>query len=207
MYHNTCEEVSNSTRLTMTSSAKSSSNDVSRNGGGGGQSKVPILSLYNHLVRSHRNLENLAKVPDNFSLHFARISFAKGITALPNICPIQQKQIVSCFVILQFLILSLANFFPHHLKYFQLIKNRVRCIILTKITNENALRAQRSTSTTNLITVFLKMGQPRPLFRLFLVFSNKHYKFLQQKYMWKNVHPVYDAGIRTHDFWNVSLLP
>ena len=27
---------------------------------------------------------------------------------------------------------------------------------------------------------FIKMGQPWPLFRLFSVFSNKHYKFLQQ---------------------------
>ena len=33
-------------------------------------------------------------------------------------------------------------------------------------------------SEFNLICfVFLKMGQPRPLFRLFLVFSNKHYNF------------------------------
>ena len=51
---------------------------------------------------------------------------------------------------------------------------------------------------------FKKMGQPRPLFRLFSVFSNKHYNFYN-KYMWKNVHPVYGAGIRTHDLRNVSL--
>ena len=45
------------------------------------------------------------------------------------------------------------------------------------------------------------MGQPRPLFSfLFSVFSNKQYKFLQQMYV-KNVHPVYGAGIRTHDLW------
>ena len=25
--------------------------------------------------------------------------------------------------------------------------------------------------------------------------------------MWKNVHPGYGAGIRTHDLWNVNLLP
>ena len=53
---------------------------------------------------------------------------------------------------------------------------------------------------------FLKMGQPRPLFRLFLVFSNKHYNFYN-KYMWKNVHPVYGPGIRTHELWNMSLFP
>ena len=51
-----------------------------------------------------------------------------------------------------------------------------------------------------------KMGQPRPLFRLFSVFSNKHqYNFY--KYMRKYVHPVYIAGIRTHDLQNVSLFP
>ena len=35
------------------------------------------------------------------------------------------------------------------------------------------------------ILTFFKMGQPRPLFRLFSVFSNKHYKFLQQIYVKK----------------------
>ena len=25
--------------------------------------------------------------------------------------------------------------------------------------------------------------------------------------MWKNVHPVFGAGIRTHDLWNTSLFP
>ena len=32
--------------------------------------------------------------------------------------------------------------------------------------------------------LFLKMGNSRPLFRLFLVFSNKHYKFFNN-FMWK----------------------
>ena len=27
------------------------------------------------------------------------------------------------------------------------------------------------------------------------------------KYMWKNVHPVYGAGIRTHDLQIMSLFP
>ena len=50
------------------------------------------------------------------------------------------------------------------------------------------------------------MDQPRPLFRLFLVFSNKHYNFYN-KYMWKIIHPVYGAGIQTYDLQNVSLFP
>ena len=43
-------------------------------------------------------------------------------------------------------------------------------------------------------------------FRLFSVFSNKQYNFYN-KYMWKNVHPVYGAGIQTHNLQNVSLFP
>ena len=38
-------------------------------------------------------------------------------------------------------------------------------------------------------TILLKMGHPRPLFRLFPVFSNKQCKFCN-KLMWKNVHLV-----------------
>ena len=55
------------------------------------------------------------------------------------------------------------------------------------------------------IMFFLNWPTPAS-FHLFLVFPNKHYKFLQQ-IDGKNVHPVYSAGIRTHNLWNVSLLP
>ena len=50
---------------------------------------------------------------------------------------------------------------------------------------------------------FKKIGHYRPLIRFF-VFSNK--QFLQQIDV-KNVHKVYGAGIRTHDLWNMSLIP
>ena len=53
---------------------------------------------------------------------------------------------------------------------------------------------------------FLKKGQPRPLFRLFFGLFKQTLQFLQQIYV-KNVHPVYGAGIRTHDLWNVNLFP
>ena len=54
-----------------------------------------------------------------------------------------------------------------------------------------------------------KMVQPRPLFRLFLVFFKQTLlQFLQQINVKKcHVHPVYGAGIRTHNLWIVSLLP
>ena len=38
------------------------------------------------------------------------------------------------------------------------------------------------------------------------VFSNKQYIFYN-KWMWKNVHPVNGAGIQTHNFQDMSLLP
>ena len=40
-------------------------------------------------------------------------------------------------------------------------------------------------SSLQALLPFFKMGQPRPLFHLFSVFSNKHYKFLQQIYVKK----------------------
>ena len=46
----------------------------------------------------------------------------------------------------------------------------------------------------------------RPLFRLFLVFFKQTLKNLQQ-INGKNFHPVYEAGIQTHDVQYVSLLP
>ena len=37
---------------------------------------------------------------------------------------------------------------------------------------------------------FLKLGQPRPLFHLFLVFSNKHHYNFYNRSMWKNVMSI-----------------
>ena len=67
-------------------------------------------------------------------------------------------------------------------------------------------RGQQCDQIGQFSVLFLKIGQPRPLFRLCLVFSNKHYNYYN-KYMWKNVHLVYGARIRTHDLWNMSLFP
>ena len=52
--------------------------------------------------------------------------------------------------------------------------------------------------------VYKNWANPSLFFCLFSVFSNKQYNFYN-KYMWKNVHPVYGAGIWTHDLQNVSL--
>ena len=53
--------------------------------------------------------------------------------------------------------------------------------------------------------LFKKWVIPASFWFIF-VFSNKHYIFYN-KYMWKNVHPVYSTGIRTHDLQDMSLHP
>ena len=50
------------------------------------------------------------------------------------------------------------------------------------------------------------MGHPRPLFHLFLVFSNKDYNFAKNL-MWKVSIQYPGAGIRTHDILITSLFP
>ena len=57
------------------------------------------------------------------------------------------------------------------------------------------------------LLTFFKMGQPRRLFWLFSIFSNKHRYNLYNKSMWKNIHPVYGTGIRTHDLRYMSRHP
>ena len=55
-------------------------------------------------------------------------------------------------------------------------------------------------------TQYKYLAIPRPLFHFyFRPFSNKHHNFYN-KYMWKYVHPVYGAGIWTHDLQNMSLI-
>ena len=50
-------------------------------------------------------------------------------------------------------------------------------------------------------------GPSLAFFSVIFVVSNKHYNSYN-KYMWKCIdHPVYGAGIRTHDLCNNSLLP
>ena len=56
------------------------------------------------------------------------------------------------------------------------------------------------------ILLFLKMRHPRSLFHFFGLFQTNINTILQQ-IKWKNVHPVFGTGIRTHNFQNVSLLP
>ena len=56
-------------------------------------------------------------------------------------------------------------------------------------------------------TLFLKkMGQPRPLLLFIFGLYKQTIIFLHQIHV-KNVRPVYGAGNRTYDLWNMSLLP
>ena len=56
------------------------------------------------------------------------------------------------------------------------------------------------------IFLFLKMGQPGLFFIYFRSFQTNNANFYI-KCMWKNVHPVYGTGIRTHDLRNMSCHP
>ena len=51
------------------------------------------------------------------------------------------------------------------------------------------------------------MGQPRLLFHLFSVFTNKQYNFTTNQCEKCHVHPVYGARIWTHNLSNMSCLP
>ena len=64
------------------------------------------------------------------------------------------------------------------------------------------------------------MGYPQPLLWFIFGFFKKHHYNFYNKYMWKNVHPVYGARIRTHNhktrapvkccyvtLWSVLMVP
>ena len=51
---------------------------------------------------------------------------------------------------------------------------------------------------------FYKWANPGLFFIYFRVFKLT-LQIVQQIGMWKSAHPVYGAGIRTHDLWNLSL--
>ena len=53
---------------------------------------------------------------------------------------------------------------------------------------------------------FFKKWAILGLFFVYFRLFKQTLQFLQQINV-KNVHPVYGAGIRTHDLWNMSLLP
>ena len=53
---------------------------------------------------------------------------------------------------------------------------------------------------------FLKWANPR-IFFIYFHLLKYTLQIVQQIGMWKNVHPVYGAGIQTHDLWNMILLP
>ena len=54
--------------------------------------------------------------------------------------------------------------------------------------------------------IFLKKWANPGLFFIYFRLFKHTLQFLQQINV-KNVHPVYGAGIRTHNLWNMSLLP
>ena len=69
------------------------------------------------------------------------------------------------------------------------------------------LTTHPSLNERDVFSLFLKNGPTRPLFRLLSVFFKQTSIQFYNKLMWKNVHPAYGTGIRTHNLQNVSLLP
>ena len=60
---------------------------------------------------------------------------------------------------------------------------------------------------TNTAKLFKKWPVPASFIVYFRVFSKKHNFNYYNKNVWKNVHHVYCAWIRTHDPRNLSVLP
>ena len=76
------------------------------------------------------------------------------------------------------------------------------CIFFIQLRNENDVSIGENKTS---FFIFLNMGHPRPLFSLFSTFQ-ANITIFTTNYV-KNVHPVYGAGIRTHNLQNMSLLP
>ena len=64
----------------------------------------------------------------------------------------------------------------------------------------------RKDKCRNFNVFFKNWPTPASFSFIFGLFQTNIITILQQIYV-KNVHPVYGAGIRTHDLWNVSLFP
>ena len=58
-----------------------------------------------------------------------------------------------------------------------------------------------------LLQFFFKWANPGLFFVYFRSFSKKHQYNFYKKSMWKNVHPVYGARIRSHNLSNLSRHP
>ena len=56
-----------------------------------------------------------------------------------------------------------------------------------------------------LVVIFLLISHPRSLFHLFFRFFQTDIAILQEK-LWENVHPVYNAKIRTHHIQHASII-
>ena len=60
----------------------------------------------------------------------------------------------------------------------------------------------------NFVIIIFKWANPGICFHLFSVFFKQtSLQFLQQIYIRENFHPVYGAGIQTHDLWNMRIIP
>ena len=103
--------------------------------------------------------------------------------------------------------------------YFRLFKHTLQCLQQINVKNVHLVynagirthnlwnMSPPITTRPGLLLVFLKKwANPGLFFIYFWSFQTNIITILQQIYV-KNVHPVYNTGIRTHDLWNISLFP
>ena len=140
---------------------------------------------------------------------------------LPHLIPLRGSRVVYCcfvtllsmsmappFLILRWELSSLKIHFPKYLRVNIEGKN-IQCGYGKGHGNGTvaislALHLGNTSSTpTKQQTFFTQMGPPRPLFRLFLVFSNKQYIFYNKSIL--KISCPY--SLQTHDFSSMSRLP
>ena len=73
------------------------------------------------------------------------------------------------------------------------------------ITYQLDLQLRRAPSKIH-VSNFFKWANPG-LFLIYFCLFKQTLQILHQIGMWKNDHPVYGARIRTHNLWDLSLLP
>ena len=83
---------------------------------------------------------------------------------------------------------------------------RVHLVSVATSSNETSIASQTCPGRY-LHILFFKKGHPRPLFNLFSSFQTNITIFTTNICEKCHDHPVYGAGIRTHDLRNTSLLP
>ena len=94
-----------------------------------------------------------------------------------------------------FLFIFVFSTYMSQFKYY-LIKASMVCLGFEPGAAEWKAQTNPVSYSGTQLSIVLKMGQSRPLFRLFSFFSNNHQNNFYNKSMWKNINP---SSIRRRD--------